>query len=131
MKRLLLLLCLLGNYANASVKAPEPKCQYTVEDARSGLKDYAIMGFVLREESADKNTKYGFMLYHNPKSNNPKSLDAMTLIMTDKKYPNTEMTFMVIYNYDGTDVIFQRQIINNAKLGQCFDKTKQPHQNPK
>jgi len=99
-------------------------CKYKLDDARSGLKDLVAVGFVPRQTSPDGNRQMGFMFYHNPDNKDAESVDAFALIMVDKRAPDKELTFMVVYVGPKQSVVFKREVSKDGKsLGPCFERS--------
>lgn len=134
MKKLILAVLMavgMVGVANAT-EAPAPtaataQCKYKLEDARAGLKNYTIAGFVPRAQSEDGNRVLGMTLYHNPASANKDSVDAIALVLVDKQ-AQKELTFAVVYIGPKKSVVFKRKL-NGKELTACFEKTLQD--NPK
>lgn len=136
MKKLLLSLFILAGLAGISLASPqsnhvvssEAQCKYKLSDANAGLKDLVAVAFAPKQTSPDGNMQLGFILYHNPTSADAQSVDAMELVVLDKRQPDKALTFMVIYVGPQKSTVFQRDIKNNVP-GPCFQKSLQD--NPK
>lgn len=135
MKRVVLAVFMLMGMLGASfgstaepVKAAvsDAQCKYKLADARAGLKVLVPVGFAPREQSADGNRQVGVMFFHNPASKDSQSVDAMTLIMVDKRAPEKELTLLVVYIGPKQSVVFKREIKQGKAgqaLGPCFERT--------
>lgn len=112
------------NVAHAAPKAAEV-CKFKAEDARAALKNYEAKGFIPRQTSPDGNKVFGLMVYHNPKSADPESTDALALVLIDKQ-EQKELTFAVAYIGPQKTVLFKRVLKDGGKeLSACFEKTLQ------
>ena len=136
MKRVLLsvfmLMGLMGvSYAEQPglVKGPvvsDAHCALKLADARAGLKGLEAVGFAPRSQSADGNRVLGFMMYHNPASKDPKSVDALALVIMDKTMPDQELTLLVAYIGPKQTVVYKRELKQKdgkQALGPCFQKS--------
>ena len=106
--------------------APEAQCKYTVVDARAGLKKFVQAGFVPREQSPDGNFQLGAMFFHDPASKVADSVEAMTLIIVDKREPDKELLLMVVYIGPKQSVLYKRELKQKGTgkaLGPCFEKS--------
>lgn len=144
MKKILLVLTLVafGASAQASVTTLETTsplvvdahCKYKLSDARAGLESYKAVAFRKIDESPDKTKVAGFVLYHNPKNEDPKSVDAITLVVLDLQNKK-ELTLLVTYRYGNQMVIYEREkkkvlekqpdgtLQPKERLGFCFNRT--------
>lgn len=107
---------------SAPAAAPsDAQCKYKLADARAGLKDLVVLGFVPRSQSEDGNRVLGTMIYHDPKSKDEKSQDAFALVLIDKK-AGGELTLVVMYVGEKKAVVYEREIKDGKTLGPCFEK---------
>lgn len=110
--------------AKHSVQVSNAECAYTVFDVMAGLQKFVPVSFVERSKSPDGNKKMGFVLYHNPASSNEKSIDAMALMIVDRRFPDKQLVLVVIYIGPQKSTVFKREIKNDGKeLGACFVKS--------
>jgi hypothetical protein len=112
----------IANATPVTVSTPAPAavsdaaCKYKLADARAGLKDFVVLGFIPRQQSEDGNRVLGTMVYHNPKNKSATSQDAFALVLLDKQ-AGAELT------------VFEREI-NGKKLGPCFNKKVEENEKP-
>ena len=131
MKKILLSILMLIGMSSVSFATPshigtnDSQCRYKLVDARAGLNGFAAVGFVEKQKFEDGNKQMGFFIYHNPKSTDPKSVDAIVLVLLDKRAPDQELTFVVIYPGPKQSIVFKREIRAGNKLGPCFEKSLQ------
>jgi hypothetical protein len=105
-------------------KSPaKEQCKYTLDNAKAGLSGLVVTNFVVRKQSEDGNRQMGFVLYHDPKSANPDSVEAAVLVLRDKRAPDKELTLLVSYNQGEQIVTFKRQLTDDGKsITDCFEK---------
>jgi hypothetical protein len=128
MKKILVLIMLLGifipqiSFASIITQSTnQEKCQYTVEQVRADLSGLVVIGFTFRAQSQDGKRTLGFVSYHNPKSKNEKSVDALTYVLRSIDRPGMEVTLGVLYIGEKTSVTYNRKLENDT-LTACFDR---------
>jgi hypothetical protein len=102
----------------------DSKCEYKLSDAQAGLKNMTRVAFVPRHQSEDGIRTFGFFLYHNPTNANAKSIDAMTLVLLDKRVADKQLTLMVVYRVGSNkSLLYVREMKDDGKLlSPCFSK---------
>lgn len=98
------------------------QCQYTLKDAQAGLKSFVQVDFVVRKESEDGNMQLGLVLLHNPKNADSTSIDAIQVVVRDKRAPGKEVVFVVSYNDGKTATTYKRVIKDDKTMTDCFTK---------
>lgn len=112
-----------GTAAIASVPQQVKECKYDVKDASIGLANFVIIDFIPKQVSEDGNMKMGYLLYHNPQNSNESSVNAMKLVIVNKKAPGSELVLVVIYTNDDKNIIFERAMSKDGKsVTSCFTK---------
>lgn len=114
-----------SKYGKVDYIQDSEKCQYTLSDAMSGVKDFVVTGFIEKEKTPDGKLVLGLVLYHDPKNANAKSVDAISLVAVEDD--EVKVIFLVSYYNSASKSLttYSRQIkIVDGKqtLGQCFDK---------
>lgn len=104
----------------------ENECKYTLLDAAAGLKGMVRQRFVLRQESMENGVEMGLVFFHDTKSADKESADAIAVVSRLKKNPEKEIVFAILYNKNGVVTSFTRQVseddVKNSTLNLCFDK---------
>lgn len=101
----------------------EAQCKYTLKDAQAGLQSLTLVDFVPRRTSDDGKMVLGLELFHNPKSTDEQSIDAIQVVVRDADHPNMEVVFVVVYNEGKTSVKWERVLKDKKEMTPCFDKT--------
>ncbi len=143
MKKLFLALAfVLGTAsAHAAVTLPsstapvtsDAHCQYKLADARAGLGNLKVAGFVTQQKSADGARVVGYFAYHDPANPKADSVDAIAFVLVDVP-SNRELTLLVAYVKGAEKVVYKREVRREVEkqpdgtlkvkeaLGPCFER---------